>query len=100
MKNYFIKLLNLLFPREEINKNIILKLLEKRNFLNRDFFSLLPYNNIEVKKTIRGLKFKNNTNNAVIFGEILLENLPEYLSDLELKDNFYNPILITIPLPF
>jgi predicted amidophosphoribosyltransferase len=102
MKNYLKIIFEKIFTRKKINKKGILKLLENRIFLNKslDILSFLPYKNISVQESIRELKFKNNIQNADFFAEILLENIPEYLSELEIKENFYNPILITVPISF
>lgn len=102
MKNYLTKSLDLLFPTKNVDKNKINQLLNNRNFLDRknDFFSILPYRNKTVREGIKNLKFKNNKKNGYIFGEILFENISEYLIDLEIQENFYNPIIITVPLSF
>jgi predicted amidophosphoribosyltransferase len=102
MKNYLKKIINLIFPKEKIAKEKIYKIIKYRNFLDRknNIFSLLPYKNKLVRKAILELKFKNNTENADFFAEILLDELPSFISDLEIKENFYKPILITIPISF
>jgi hypothetical protein len=73
MKNYLSKALNIIFPRKNIEKEKIIKLLTGRNFLDRknDIFSILPYKNKTVREGIKELKFKNNIKNSEIFGEIL-----------------------------
>ena len=102
MRNYFEKIINILFPKKEINKKLIFGLIKNRNFLDKknDIFSLLPYGNKSIRKSIKELKFYNNISHAKFFGEILFENISEYLINLEIQENFYNPILITIPLSY
>ena len=102
MKKHIKKILNLVFPEEKLEKEKIEILLKNRNFLDRkkDIFSLLPYKNKRVSKSIKDLKFKNKISNAEFFGEILFENILDYLEDLKIKENFNDPILLTIPVSF
>ena len=102
MKKHIKKILNLVFPEEKLEKEKIEILLKNRNFLDRkkDIFSLLPYKNKNVSEAIKDLKFKNKISNAEIFGEILFENILDYLEDLKIKENFHNPILLTVPVSF
>ena len=102
MKGYIKKIINLLFPEEQLEKEKLEILLKNRNFLDRkkDIFSLLPYKNKRVSKSIKDLKFKNKISNAEFFGEILFENILDYLEDLKIKENFNDPILLTIPVSF
>ena len=102
MKKHIKKILNLIFPEEKLEKEKIEILLKNRNFLDRkkDIFSLLPYKNKNVSEAIKDLKFKNKISNAKIFGEILFENILDYLEDLKIKEDFHNPILVTVPVSF
>ena len=102
MKNYLKIWLQEVFPRKTMEKEKIYNLLKNRNFLDRkeDIFSILPYKNKVVRESILDLKFKNHMDNADFFGELLLECLPDYLQNLEIQENFYNPILITVPISF
>jgi hypothetical protein len=80
MKNYSKIILNYLFKENNINQKNIQDILKNRKFYNKkeNIFTLLPYQNQEVRKGIIDLKFKNNKANAIFFGELLFENLADY----------------------
>lgn len=98
--NYFKKVFNFVFPKEEIKKDKIYKILSSRiiYFEKENAIIFLPYKNKLVRDAILSMKFKNNFLAGKFFGEILYENLPEILKDLEIKENFINPLLINIPI--
>ena len=93
-------IINFIFPEEKVEKKKIRQILEQRIIYYPHKFAIhfFPYQNIFVNKAITSLKFRNNIKVADFFGEILYEHLPEILFDLQIKNNFYNPILITIPI--
>ncbi len=100
IKLIFKSIINFIFPVENIEKIKIKKILEQRVFYHPHKLSIffLPYQNIFVNQAITSLKFRNNRKIAHFFGEILYENMPEILMDLQIDNNFYNPLLITIPI--
>lgn len=61
-------------------------------------YSIFDFKDPVVKKSIWLLKYKNKKYFAEFFGEILYEKIIEELSDLEIFENFKNPILIPVPL--
>ena len=102
---YFFKkslslILNFIFPTEKISEKNIRKILENRLIFQPKNFAIhfFPYQNILINKAITSLKFRNNVKVAKFFGEILYENLPEILMDLEIKNNFFQPVIITVPI--
>lgn len=102
MKNYLKIWLDILFPQKKIKRETFNSLIKNRNFLNRknDVFSILPYRNQSVREAIRELKFKNNKKNSIVFGELLFDNISDYILELEIQENFYNPLIISVPLSF
>ncbi len=102
MKNYILKALDLFFEEKILDKAKAERLIEKRKFYNQkeQFFSLLPYKNQMIKEAIIGLKFKNHQKNAEIFGELLFDNLVDFLEEWEIRENFYKPILVVVPISF
>lgn len=61
-------------------------------------FPLYDYRHGAVKKSLWLFKYKGKKRLANIFAEILYEKILEELSDLSVMENFYNVILIPIPL--
>ncbi len=61
-------------------------------------YSIFDFKDPVVKKSIWLLKYKNKKYFAEFFGEILYEKIIEELSDLEIFENFKNPILMPVPL--
>jgi competence protein ComFC len=61
-------------------------------------YSIFDFKDPVVKNSIWLLKYKNKKYFAEFFGEILYEKIIEELSDLEIFENFKNPILIPVPL--
>ncbi len=102
MKNYLKIYFEALFPKEKVDKEKVYKILKSRNFFDRknDIFSILPYSNKLISKSIKDFKFRNKISNADFFGEILFENTLDYIENLKIKENFNNPILITVPISF
>ncbi len=100
--NYFKKVLNFIFPKEKIEKEKVLKILENKilYFPEKKKIIFLPYKNKYIREIIWSMKFKNNFSAAKFFGEIIYENLPDILQELKMKENFHNPVLITIPITF
>lgn len=98
--NFFIRVLNFIFPREKIQATKIKKLLENRiiYFPIKHQIIFLPYKNSYVRDAIWSMKFKNNFSISTFFSEMIYENLPNILQDLSLSENFIDPILINIPI--
>jgi ComF family protein len=63
-------------------------------------FPLYDYRHPVIKKSLWLLKYKGKKRLVSIFAEILYEKILEELSDLSIMENFYNAILIPIPLSF
>jgi competence protein ComFC len=61
-------------------------------------FSIFDYRDPAIKKSIWFLKYKNKKYLAEFFAEIIYEKIIEELSELEIFENFKNPILIPVPL--
>jgi len=61
-------------------------------------FPLFEYRHPLIKKSIWLLKYKGKKRIAKIFAEVLYGKILEELSDLTLLENFYQPVLIPIPL--
>lgn len=61
-------------------------------------FPLYDYRHPPIKKSIHFLKYKGKKTLANTFAQTLYPRILEELSDLTLMENFYNPILIPIPL--
>jgi ComF family protein len=61
-------------------------------------FPLYDYRHPLVKKAVWLLKYKRKKRLANIFAEAMHERILEELSDLGIIENFYDPILIPIPL--
>ena len=94
------KIFNFILPPEKIKKEKIRRLIDNRIIFHPKHFTvhLLPYQNIYVNKAVTSLKFRNNIPVAKFFGEMLYENLPEIILDLQISDNFNNPLIITMPI--
>jgi ComF family protein len=99
------KILDFLFPRSKIQKNLdnitvqdFYSKARKTTHENKNFIVVFSYEDRLVKEAIHSLKFKNNKKIAKIFAEILYSELLEELSDLEKFSCFKKPILIPIPL--
>lgn len=61
-------------------------------------FPLYDYRHPPIKKSIHLLKYKGKKILARTFAEIMHPRILEELADLRLMQNFYDPILIPIPL--
>jgi len=61
-------------------------------------YPIYDYRDSIIKKSIWNLKYKNKRDLSKIFAEILYSRMLEELADLEILDNFKDPILIPIPL--
>jgi competence protein ComFC len=98
--NYFIKILNFIFTKENIEIEKIRNILKERiiYFPKDEKIVFFPYKNSHVKNAIWSMKFRNNFSACEFFGNIIYEHLPEVLQDLALSKNFIDPILINIPL--
>lgn len=59
---------------------------------------LYDYRHPPIKKAIHSLKYKGKKILAKTFAEIMYPRILEELADLRLMQNFYDPILIPIPL--
>lgn len=71
---------------------------EKRYPPFKNCLACLNYKNKIVRDAIWSLKFKNNTQIAEVFAEIIYDNLIEELAELKISHNFDKPLLITIPI--
>lgn len=61
-------------------------------------YPIYDYRDTIIKKSIWNLKYKNKRDLSKIFAEILYSRILEELADLEMLENFKDPILIPIPL--
>lgn len=61
-------------------------------------FPLYDYRHPPIKKAIWFLKYKGKKRLANIFAEVMYDKILEELSELEIMENFRDPILIPIPL--
>lgn len=61
-------------------------------------FPLYDYRHPAIKKSLWLLKYRGKKRLANIFAEIIYEKILEELSELNLMENFIEPILIPIPL--
>lgn len=61
-------------------------------------FPLFDYRHPPIKKSIWLLKYKGKKKLANIFAEIMYGKIIEELSELSILNNFYEPILIPVPL--
>lgn len=61
-------------------------------------YPLFDYRDPVVKKVVWALKYKNRKNLAIIIAELLRAKIEEELADLEILENFREPIVIPIPL--
>ena len=61
-------------------------------------FPLFDYRHPPIKKALWLFKYKGKKRFAKIFAEYLYDKIMEELSDLSVLQNFYEPILIPIPL--
>lgn len=61
-------------------------------------YPIYDYRDPAIKKAIHLLKYKHKKNLASIFGSVLYLRILEELADLQMLENFYDPILIPIPL--
>ena len=98
--NYFKKILET-FSESSSQKNTDLNsIMNNRNFLfeKEKRISFLPYKNQLVAQKIKDLKFHKKLKNADEFAEIIYENLPDILNEISIKNNFNNPLLVTVPL--
>ncbi len=100
-------ILDLIFPEKCLNchkrdilicenciKNLDLNEKELDNFV----YSIFDYRNPIMKKIIWNLKYKNKKMLAGFLAIYLHERILEELTDLEVFENFTNPIIIPIPL--
>ena len=61
-------------------------------------FPLFDYRHPPAKKALWLLKYKNKRRIAAVFAEMLYGRMLEELSELQVLENFNNPLLIPIPL--
>lgn len=61
-------------------------------------FSVYDYKDSNIKKIVKLLKYKNKKDLSKIIGNSIYNVMLEELSELNLLENFTNPILIPIPL--
>src|SRR3989338_3114883 len=61
-------------------------------------FPLFDYRHPPIKKSIWLLKYKNKRALANVFAEIIYDKIIEELSELSVMKNFYEPVLVPIPL--
>ena len=60
--------------------------------------SLFSYKDTSIKKAIWRLKYKNDTQIAIVLGNILYDSLLEDISDKMLLSEIISPVLIPIPI--
>jgi len=63
-----------------------------------DTLSVFSYKDPTVRKAVWKLKYKGNTEMGEIFARLLYDRFLEELSEEHLFSDFYNPILVPIPL--
>jgi len=61
-------------------------------------YPIYDYRDNIIKKSIWNLKYKNKRDLSKIFAEILYARMLEELADLEMLENFKDPIVVPIPL--
>jgi competence protein ComFC len=105
--NLFNFILNIIFPSycmvcKKSGYDICKECLSKSSTTEREtdlwIFPIFDYRDPVIKKSIGYLKYKNKKYIAEFFAEIIYEKIIEELADLEIFENFKNPILIPIPL--
>lgn len=95
----FTTLLNFLFPpnlKERITANDLLNRAPSKD--SGEILSFFDYNDKAVKQLIWSLKYKRKKESAKTLAEVLHEYLLEEIGDLELFEDFTDPLLIPIPL--
>jgi len=101
------KLLNLLFPPTCIGcgkRNVYLcfkcveniKVSEAK--LEKNIYPIFSYKDKVIKKALWNLKYKGHMSIAKPLALLIHDRILEELSDLEIMDDFKNPILVPIPL--
>ena len=82
--------------------NLCIKCLSDSPLAEREsanwIFPLFDYRHPPIKKSIWLLKYKNKRALANVFAEIIYDKIIEELSELSVMKNFYEPVLVPIPL--
>ncbi|OGD68809.1 hypothetical protein A3I18_01535 [Candidatus Campbellbacteria bacterium RIFCSPLOWO2_02_FULL_35_11] len=104
-KKIFVFLLDILFPRNAIQKELdnisteeFLKRANKTSHADKNIITIFDYKNKLIREAIWSLKFRRNTRLAKIFAQIIYDEIMEDLSDMETFENFKNPILVPMPI--
>ena len=85
-------------PGNEICLNCIVKIKTIESETPEWIYCVYNYRDPIIKKALWLLKYNKMKNFANIFAQILYANIIEELSELSTFKNFYNPILIPIPI--
>jgi competence protein ComFC len=65
---------------------------------NNNILSFFKYKNPLVREVIKQIKYKKNKRLAKMIAEIIYSELLENISEMELFENFDNPILVPVPM--
>jgi ComF family protein len=105
LKTIINNFLDILFPRTTLQKKIdnisdteVLQLARPNTIINTDIIAVFDYKDKLIKEMIWSLKFRGRKNLANIFAKILYDEIIAETAELEIFNNFTQPILISIPL--